>query len=77
MSINIRRVCCGLIQENCYIVRAEGRDDCVVIDPGDEYPKLKRALGDQKVELLPNSPCTVYMEMGNREVRQILLTYIK
>ena len=49
MSINIRRVCCGLIQENCYIVRAEGRDDCVVIDPGDEYPKLKRALGDQKV----------------------------
>lgn len=34
-------------------------------------------LGDQKVELLPNSPCPVYMEMGNREVRQILLTYIK
>lgn len=34
-------------------------------------------LGEEKVELLPNSPCPVYMEMGNREVRQILLTYIK
>ena len=29
MSIDIRRVVCGLIQENCYIVQDEGRDDCV------------------------------------------------
>ncbi|MBQ6349204.1 MAG: MBL fold metallo-hydrolase [Clostridia bacterium] len=49
MSIDIRRVVCGLIQENCYIVQAEGRDDCVVVDPGDEYPKLKAAIGDRRV----------------------------
>jgi len=49
MSIDIRRVSCGMIQENCYIVQAEGRDDCVVVDPGDEYPKLKAAIGDRRV----------------------------
>jgi len=49
MSIDIRRVICGMIQENCYIVQAEGRDDCVVVDPGDEYPKLKAAIGDRRV----------------------------
>ena len=49
MAIDIRRVICGSIQENCYIVQAEGRDDCVVIDPGDEYPKLRRALEGRRV----------------------------
>ena len=49
MSITIKSVSCGMIQENAYIVRAEGRDDCVVVDPGDEYPKLRRAIGDGKV----------------------------
>lgn len=49
MSVNIQRVVCGALEENFYIVRAEGRDDCVAIDPGDEYPRLRRALGDMKV----------------------------
>ena len=49
MAIDIRRVICGSIQENCYIVRAKGRDDCVVVDPGDEYPRLKAALGARRV----------------------------
>lgn len=49
MAIDIRRVICGLIQENCYIVQAEGRDDCAVIDPGDDYSKLKAAIGDRRV----------------------------
>ena len=49
MSINITCVVCGSFQENAYIVSVEGREDCVVIDPGDEYPKLKRAVGDRRV----------------------------
>jgi len=49
MPINIQKVSCGLLQENCYIVQLEGRDDCVVIDPGDDYPKLKAAAGDRRV----------------------------
>ena len=49
MTVDIRAVSCGMIQENAYIVRAEGRGDCVVVDPGDDYPKLKRALDDLRV----------------------------
>ena len=49
MPIQIQSVCCGEIGENAWIVWREDRDDCVVIDPGDEYMKLKRAIGDKKV----------------------------
>ena len=49
MAIQIQSVCCGEIGENAWIVWDEGRDDCVVVDPGDEYPKLKRAFGEKKV----------------------------
>ena len=49
MSIDIRPVSCGMIQENAYIVSLEGRDDCVVVDPGDEYPRLKEAVGERRV----------------------------
>ena len=52
----IRRVICGLIQENAYIVQAEGRDDCVVVDPGDDYPRLKAAIGDRRVGADPADP---------------------
>ena len=49
MPIQIQSVLCGEIGENAWIVWREGRDDCVVIDPGDEYPKLKRAIGGKRV----------------------------
>lgn len=49
MPIQIQTVVCGAIGENAYIVRPRDRDDCVVIDPGDEYPKLSRAVGTLKV----------------------------
>ena len=35
MPIQIQSVCCGMIGENAWIGGLEGRDDCVVIDPGD------------------------------------------
>lgn len=49
MAIIVHKIPCGMLEENCYIVQAEGRDDCVVVDPGDEYPKLKAAIGDRRV----------------------------
>ena len=50
MPINIQKIACGILEENCYIVQAESRDDCVVVDPGDDYPKLKAAIGKRRVE---------------------------
>ena len=52
MPIQIQSVCCGTIQENAWIAGLEGRDDCVVVDPGDECPKLQRAIGDKKVSAI-------------------------
>ena len=49
MAIQIRSVLCGDIGENAWIVCAPERDDCVVVDPGDDYPKLRRAVGDRRV----------------------------
>ena len=49
MSIHISPVSCGFIEENAYIVWLEGRDDCVVVDPGDEPAKLERGIGEKKV----------------------------
>ena len=49
MAINITRLTLGTYQENAFIVSAEGRDDCVVIDPGDGLGALRRAIGAKKL----------------------------
>lgn len=49
MSVEIRAVQCGMIQENAYVVSAEGRDDCFVVDPGDDCPKVMGAVGERRV----------------------------
>ena len=36
----------GPLQENCYLVRREGSDRALLIDPGDEAPKLQGAMDD-------------------------------
>lgn len=49
MSIQIKKILCGEIMENAWLVWLEGRDDCVLIDPGDDDMKLKRAVGDRRL----------------------------
>ena len=49
MSIQIRTIVCGDIQENAYLAYVEGRDDCVLVDPGDDYIKLRDALGPRRL----------------------------
>ena len=49
MSVYVKAVPCGMIQANAYIVQAQGRDDCVVVDPGDDFPMLLRAVGEKRV----------------------------
>ncbi len=41
----------GMVQENCFIVRAQGGDRAVIIDPGEEAPRLLAALEEWNVEL--------------------------
>jgi glyoxylase-like metal-dependent hydrolase (beta-lactamase superfamily II) len=36
----------GPVQENCWIVRADGSETAIVIDPGDESERLEQAIED-------------------------------
>ena len=45
MSVTIRTIVCGTYQANAYLVYKEGRDDCVLIDPGDDLQALLNAIG--------------------------------
>lgn len=45
MSV-VRSFTVGPVQENCHFVHSEGSDRCVVVDPGDEAPRLLSALDE-------------------------------
>ena len=45
--MEINRVIVGPLDTNCYILSIE--DKCLVIDPGDEYDKIKEVIGNKKV----------------------------
>jgi hydroxyacylglutathione hydrolase len=40
----------GPVQENCYLVRRAGADRALLIDPGDEAPRLQAAMAELGVE---------------------------
>jgi hydroxyacylglutathione hydrolase len=42
--IDARMFTVGPVQENCYIVRAQGADRAVIVDPGDEAERITQAL---------------------------------
>jgi glyoxylase-like metal-dependent hydrolase (beta-lactamase superfamily II) len=42
--IDVRAFAVGPIEENCYVVRPQGGDRCVVVDPGEEAPRLLAAI---------------------------------
>lgn len=45
--MKIDRVVVGQLYTNCYILTLD--NECLVIDPGDEYDKIKKVIGDNKV----------------------------
>ena len=57
--IDVRAFTVGPVQENCYIVRAEGSDRGVIIDPGEEADRLLEAVS----------------ALGIRELEAVLLTH--
>jgi hydroxyacylglutathione hydrolase len=42
--VDVRTFTVGPVQENCHIARGDGSDQAIVIDPGDEAPRLLEAL---------------------------------
>lgn len=45
--MEIKRVVTGYLDENCYLLIKDG--NCLVVDPGDEYNKIKDEIGDNRV----------------------------
>jgi glyoxylase-like metal-dependent hydrolase (beta-lactamase superfamily II) len=43
-ALDVRAFTVGMVQENCYIARLPGGDRAIVIDPGDEAPRLLEAI---------------------------------
>ena len=50
--MQIRMFTVGMVQENCYLFHREGSDRALIVDPGDEAPRLLEALGDLKLEAI-------------------------
>jgi hydroxyacylglutathione hydrolase len=48
--MDVRMFTVGPLQENCYLVRREGSDRALLIDPGDEARKLQGAMEQLGVE---------------------------
>jgi glyoxylase-like metal-dependent hydrolase (beta-lactamase superfamily II) len=49
--MEVRMFTVGMVQENCYLVRRDGSDEAIMIDPGDEPAKLLGAIDTLGVEL--------------------------
>lgn len=47
--MNIKIVVTGFLEENCYILKDEKTKECLVIDPGADYDKIKKEIGSYKV----------------------------
>ena len=49
--MDVRMFTVGPVQENTFIVRPDGADRGVIVDPGDEAPRLLAALNEMGMEL--------------------------
>ena len=45
--MEIIKVVTGVLEENCYVLKID--DNCLVVDPGDDYEKIKKVIGNSKV----------------------------
>lgn len=48
-KLQIKALAVGPIAANCYIVSQQGREDCVLIDPGAEPERITKAAGGKRV----------------------------
>ena len=45
--MEVKCVVTGYLDENCYVLVKD--KTCLVVDPGDDFPKIKEAIGDNKI----------------------------
>ena len=45
--MEIKKIVTGYLDENCYVLIKNG--NCLVVDPGDDFHKIKDAIGENKV----------------------------
>ncbi len=46
-NMEIKKIVTGTLDENCYVLIQDGT--CLVIDPGDDYAKIREEVADNKV----------------------------
>ncbi len=51
MPLDVAMFTVGPVQENCFLVRRQGSDRAVIVDPGEEAPRLLQAVEDAGVTL--------------------------
>ena len=51
MALDVVMLTVGMVQENCFLVREKGSDHAVMVDPGEEAPRLLEEIGDAGVTL--------------------------
>ena len=49
--MDVRMFTVGMIQENCFLIRRDGSDRALIVDPGDEAPKLLSAIEEMGLAL--------------------------
>jgi glyoxylase-like metal-dependent hydrolase (beta-lactamase superfamily II) len=49
--MDVRMFTVGMVQENCYLFRRDDSPEALIVDPGDEAPKLLGAIDELGVEL--------------------------
>ena len=47
--MNIQEITVGLVSTCCYILSKEGRDDCIVIDPGAGPDRIRKVAGGKRI----------------------------
>jgi hydroxyacylglutathione hydrolase len=44
--MDVRMFTVGLVQENCFLVRRDGAGEALIVDPGDEAPRILHAVNE-------------------------------
>lgn len=56
-EIRIQTIVTGPLQERCYLIGREGRDDCAVIDPGADAPRIAARVGERRIAAILLTHC--------------------